>query len=196
MRLPLPVFFSRPKQWWPSWWKKKRVPAAAATVWAVWAACRGWICKVRPDFRRALAERQRRSGREKREGCGDSPLFRTGGVSRFLGDPQHPSGCWAFLAAGGQKKVLRKQQPKKSPERDCRHRASTSGAYQKGRYKHPSTPASIIPRYSKTFCAFAHIKKARNGIAVFRARYFECLSGRRYTPVRIIPLCPETFCAV
>jgi hypothetical protein len=32
------------------------------------------------------------------KGCADSPFSRDGGVSRFLGDPQHPMGAGLFSA--------------------------------------------------------------------------------------------------
>src|SRR5207302_549018 len=94
-------------------------------------------------------------GQGRERGLQRQPFFFAGGVSRFLGDPRHPSGCWAFLATGGRR-VLRQQRPKKKPGTGLPFSGPRYFECLSGRRY---TPVSIIPFYAGTLCTFAHIEK-------------------------------------
>ena len=73
----------------------------------------------------------------------------------------NPSGCGAFFLPLAAEKAPRHSAAEKKARNGLPLPGQVLGVYQKGRYKHPSTPVSIIPLYSKAFCALAHINSAR-----------------------------------
>jgi len=99
-----------------------------------------------------------------KEGCRDNPFFSA--RRSFAGSwrSSTPAGYWGVLAAAVPKKALVNNSRKKARS-GIAPPASTWVLIRKVDINTRLHPADHPPLF-RTFCAFAHIKKARNGIAV------------------------------